>query len=82
VYANHAAITAGVWDFRFEFGEILGKEGRTLEIENHVRVTMSPQHAKAFLNVLAEYMAKYEEKFGPISLPPGSKPAKKSGERG
>lgn len=64
-YSNQALITNDpmgfVFDFaqsspQFGFGKIIG------------RIGMSPQHAKAFLQALAERIDQYEKDFGPISL--------------
>jgi hypothetical protein len=45
VYANAANMEVTPWDFKIIFGE-LKKSGSTMAIEQHVEVTMSPQHAR------------------------------------
>jgi len=51
------------------FGEIMGAEGDGVNVEQRVRVTMSPQHAKAMVMVLAQTLNNYEKSIGPIPLP-------------
>jgi hypothetical protein len=51
------------------FGEIMGAEGDIVNVEQRVRVTMSPQHAKALVMVLAQNLTNYENTIGPIPLP-------------
>jgi hypothetical protein len=71
VYANSARITTNVWDFRFLFGEVEEASPEILKVVEAVKVTMSPQHTKVFLRVLAQNVRKYEETFGEIKVPPG-----------
>lgn len=42
------------------------------EVSNYLveRIVMSPQHTKAFLRVLAENVARYEERMGEIVAEP------------
>ena len=47
----------------------MGAEGDIVNVEQRVRVTMSPQHAKALVMVLAQNLANYEKSIGPIPLP-------------
>jgi hypothetical protein len=57
------------FDISLVFGEIVGAEGEILNVEQRVRVTMSPQHAKALVMVLAQNLTNYEKTIGPIPLP-------------
>lgn len=70
VYANSAQIEAGPWDFRITFGEATrGGEDKVI-VEQSVAVIMSPQHAKAFLSVLANNVRQYEKQIAEINMPP------------
>jgi hypothetical protein len=70
VYANNVALGISAFDISLVFGEIMGSEdGKTVNVEQRVRVTMSPQHAKALVMVLAENLHNYEKNIGPIPLP-------------
>jgi len=69
VYANSARLLVSPWDFRFIFGEIEEATGECLDIREDVRVTMSPEHAKAVFQMLERNIRQYEEKFGEIKQP-------------
>jgi len=69
VYSNNVNMTLTPFDFVFVFGENQGVKDNILSVDLHARVTMSPQHAKVFAQVLAENVAKYEQTFGPIVTP-------------
>lgn len=73
VYANSANIEVTPWDVKFVFGE-LNRIDNVVKIEESVAVTMSPQHAKALLGVLANNIRAYEEQVGEIKLPAGPDP--------
>ena len=69
-YANSVQVRLSVWDFFLVFGrlssEIPGPDH--VKIENFQGIYLSPQQAKALLNVLGHNVAQYEQAFGPISL--------------
>jgi hypothetical protein len=68
IYTNNANVQISYFDFRIDFRQILpGSDGR-MTVERLASVVMSPQHAKAFLGVLAENLDQYEEQFGAITL--------------
>jgi len=69
IYVNSAQIEASIWDFRLIFGEMTQSSGKLL-VEQSLAVIMSPQHAKALLNILASNLQEYEKKVGQINLPP------------
>jgi hypothetical protein len=80
VYANNTQIEATVWDVRLTFGDMTVSEGK-VTVEQILAVVISPQHAKALVNVLANNIAKYEQDIGEIKLPlrdDGPDPAKKA----
>jgi hypothetical protein len=79
IYANNAAFTMSAFDFSAIFGEILGIADDKIHVEQKIKVTMSPQHAKLFAQVLMQNVETFEKTFGTIPLPPQSElMAKKS----
>jgi uncharacterized protein DUF3467 len=77
VYSNNLQMEVSPWDFKLIFGEIekgeadpTGQRLVKLHVEDKVRVSMSPQHAKAVLKVLQENVALYEKQIGPIPNQP------------
>src|SRR5712691_9755447 len=68
VYANSAQIETTLWDFKLIFGEI-AKSGDKMVIDESVAIVMSPQHAKAFVGVLANNLREYEKRVAEIKLP-------------
>ncbi len=69
VYANQVGIAISPWDFKFQFGLITEASESILKAQEQVCVYMSPQHAKAFLELAMRQVSLYEEKFGPIPQP-------------
>jgi hypothetical protein len=75
-YCNGVQVFTSSWDFNFEFYHvvpILGEqEGEPPTITRNVvqRTVMSPQHAKAFLEVLGQNVVAWEAQFGEIQTPP------------
>jgi hypothetical protein len=68
VYANSANLEITPWDFKLVFGELIRDKGEH-KIEEIVAVVMSPQHAKALLNVMQNNVREYEKQVGEIKLP-------------
>ncbi len=69
VYANNATFESSAFDIGITFGEILGIEGDRLIVEQHVKVIMSPLHAKLLFNVFRNTLKQYEATFGEIKPP-------------
>jgi Protein of unknown function (DUF3467) len=74
-YANNVNLNVSAWDFTITFthlvaGPIAGPDQEP-EIANYLveRIVMSPQHTKAFLNLLTENVARYEERMGEVAVP-------------
>ena len=67
-YSNSVQIRVSVWDFHLIFGQANSESPDQLSIQNHQGIYLSPQQAKALLNVLSHNVAQYEQTFGPISL--------------
>jgi hypothetical protein len=73
-YANSVQIRLSVWDFLFVFGRISQTAADSVTIHNSTGVYMSPQQAKALLNLLQQNITQYEATFGNIALAPQSQP--------
>jgi hypothetical protein len=71
IYSNNVAFAMSIFDISFIFGEISGSEGETITVDQKVKITMSPQHAKVLAMVLIQNLKNYEETIVPIPLPPG-----------
>ena len=67
-YANSVQVRLSMWDFMLIFGTLGSSAPDEVQVENFQGVYLSPQQAKALLNVLAHTVAQYEQTFGPISL--------------
>jgi hypothetical protein len=67
-YANSVQVRLSVWDFFLVFGTLEQQTPEEVRIENFQGVYLSPQQAKALLNVLGHNVQQYEQTFGPISL--------------
>jgi hypothetical protein len=68
-YCNWASMQTSVFDFVIRLGK-RNRPGEQGEEVPDLEIVMSPQHAKAFLNLLARNVSRYEELFGPISVTP------------
>jgi Protein of unknown function (DUF3467) len=67
-YANSVQVRLSVWDFLLVFGTLNQQTREAVSIQNFQGIYLSPQQAKALLNVLNHNVAQYEQTFGPISL--------------
>ena len=67
-YANSVQVRLSVWDFLLVFGTLNQQTREAVSIQNFQGIYLSPQQAKALLNVLSHNVAQYEQTFGPISL--------------
>ncbi len=63
VYSNMVNLIHGPYDFTFNFLQVSPPTGKVV-----ARIMMSPQHAKAFLNALADNIRKYENSHGEIKV--------------
>jgi hypothetical protein len=73
VYSNGIGIFKTAWDFRFDFGtllggDLIGDKRLPLVHQQEMSVIMSPQHAKAFVLIAIRELKAWEEKFGEIKL--------------
>ena len=69
-YANSVQIRVNLWDFFLMFGHINQTAQESVHIQNFQGVYVSPQQAKALLNVLQQNVSQYESAFGEIRLEP------------
>lgn len=69
-YANSVQIRVNLWDFLLLFGIVNQTTPEQVNIQNFQGVYLSPQQAKALLNVLQQNVTQYENAFGEIRLEP------------
>ncbi len=69
-YANSVQIRVNLWDFFLMFGTVNQTAADAVTINNFQGVYLSPQQAKALLNVLTQNISQYEATFGEIKLEP------------
>ncbi|MEX2262320.1 MAG: DUF3467 domain-containing protein [Bryobacteraceae bacterium] len=69
-YANSVQIRVNLWDFFLLFGLVNQTAPDQVAIQNFQGVYVSPQQAKALLNVLQQNVTQYEAAFGEIKLEP------------
>jgi hypothetical protein len=73
LYCNNAQILTSSWDFNFEFSQLVPipseREGEPPVVSKNAvqRIVMSPQHAKAFSNILKQNVEQWEQQFGELS---------------
>lgn len=69
-YANSVQVRVNVWDFFLVFGTLQQQSEAQVEIQNFQGIYLSPQQAKALLNILQQNVSNYESAFGEIKLDP------------
>jgi flagellar protein FlaG len=69
-YANSVQIRVTLWDFLISFGMVNQTAAEHVAIQNFQGIYVSPQQAKALLNVLQQNVSQYESAFGEIKLEP------------
>ena len=69
-YANSVQIRVNLWDFFLLFGKVNQTAPDQVSIQNFQGIYVSPQQAKALLNVLQQNVTQYETAFGEIRLEP------------
>ena len=69
-YANSVQVRVNVWDFFLVFGTLQQQSETQVEVRNFQGIYLSPQQAKALLNVLQQNVTQYETAFGEIKLEP------------
>ena len=73
-YANSVQMRVNIWDFFLVFGTLQQQSETQVEIRNFQGIYLSPQQAKAFLGLLQQNVAGYENAFGEIKLDPRMAP--------
>src|SRR5436305_8556446 len=71
-YANSVQVRVNLWDFFLLFGRVNQTAPDNVSIHNFQGIYVSPQQAKALLNVLKQNVQQYESAFGEIKLEPQS----------
>ena len=69
-YANSVQVRMSVWDFFLVFGTMHQDAPEEVRVENFQGIYLSPQQAKALLNILGHNLAQYEQTFGQLALEP------------
>ncbi len=69
-YANSVQVRVNLWDFLLLFGRINQTAADNVVIHNFEAIYLSPQQAKALMNVLQQNVTQYEAAFGEIKLEP------------
>ena len=69
-YANSVQVRVNLWDFFLLFGRVNQTAPDSVSIQNFQGIYLSPQQAKALLNVLQQNVTQYESAFGEIRLEP------------
>jgi flagellar protein FlaG len=69
-YANSVQVRVNLWDFFLLFGRINQTAPDNVAIHSFQGIYVSPQQAKALLNVLQQNVTQYETAFGEIKLEP------------
>jgi flagellar protein FlaG len=69
-YSNSVQIRVNLWDFLLLFGRVNQTAPDAVTIHNFQGIFVSPQQAKALLNVLQQNVNQYETAFGEIKLEP------------
>ena len=69
-YANSVQVRVSVWDFFLTFGTARQESADAVNVTNFQGIYLSPQQAKALLNVLGQNVKQYEETFGEMRLEP------------
>jgi flagellar protein FlaG len=71
-YANSVQVRVNLWDFFLTFGRVNQTAPDTVSIYNFEGIYLSPQQAKALLNILQQNVNQYETAFGEIKLEPSA----------
>jgi flagellar protein FlaG len=67
-YSNSVQVRANLWDFFLSFGVLDQASPEGVSIQNFQGIYLSPQQAKALLNILQQNLAQYEATFGELRL--------------
>lgn len=67
-YANLALITNSASEIVFDFAQVMPRAGPA-KVKS--RTVMTPMNAKLLLRALGEHLARYEQRYGEITIPKG-----------
>ena len=73
-YSNSVQVRVNLWDFFLAFGTLTQNAPDAVAIRNFQGIYLSPQQAKALLNVMQQNVSQYEATFGEIRLEPQASP--------
>ena len=73
--ANNSSVVITPWDFALQSGQVLEATEQKLKVQEGICVHMSPQHTKVFSRMLDKLIKVYEEKYGAIPEPEGTREA-------
>ena len=73
-WSDSAHLVTGFFGLKITFGEVMNvdQESNTIEIEDRLTVSMSPEHALSLSKLLQQQIRIYEERFGTIRQAPSS----------
>ena len=69
-YANSVQVRVNVWDFFLGFGTLHQTSETAVDVRNFQGIYLSPQQAKALVQILQQNVINYEKAFGEIKLDP------------
>ena len=69
-YSNSVQVRVNLWDFFLSFGTFVQQTPDAVTIQNFQGIYLSPQQAKALLNIMQQNVSQYEATFGEIRLEP------------
>src|SRR5664279_1930750 len=69
-YENSVQVRVNLWDFFLTLGRVNQAAADSVTIHNFEGIYLSPQQAKALLNILQQNVTQYETAFGEIKLEP------------
>jgi len=67
-FCDFANVSAGTFGVKLVFGVVSNATEDSVDIEEHTRLGMTAEHAKALYSLLGEHLEAYERQVGPISL--------------
>lgn len=76
IYTNSIGIEASIFDIKLDLKYLSTDDNDKKTTKDLCEVVMSPQHAKAFSNVLKNTIEAYEKQFGEIELKPKQREGK------
>jgi hypothetical protein len=69
-YANYVSLATSLWDMTVMFGRTVTDDLHNPYVEQRLSVTISPQTAKAMVEILWRNVLAYEQRYGTIRYTP------------